>query len=105
MLAERSRTRITVPTDPLPDPRNPPKRGRATAKMRAVIAKVRQIRMRICLSFFFPRDSREAFRRKLVAAQSTMRKRRLLSRWMITGIEAANSPQRIGCERKLRLKT
>jgi hypothetical protein len=58
----------------------------------------------MCLSFFLPRDSREALSKKEVAAQSTIRKRRRFSRWMITGMDAANSPQRIVCERKLRLK-
>ncbi len=47
-----------------------------TAKIKAAMARARQVRIRMYFSFFLPRDSREALRRKVVAAQSTMRKRR-----------------------------
>ena len=80
ILADRSRTRTTVSIEPPPQPSQFPMSGRATAKMSAAMARVRQTRMRMCLSRFLPRDSREALSKKVVAAHFTVRKRRRLSR-------------------------
>ena len=73
MDEERSKIRMTVSILDPPQPRNPPTRGRAIAKMSAAIASARQVRMMMYLSFFLPLDSREAFSRNSIAAHCTVR--------------------------------
>ena len=101
MLADRSRMRTTVSTCPPPQPRNPPASGRAIAKTRAATARERIRRMRICLRRFLPRESLVALSRNCIAPHSTVRNLRRFSRWMMTGIETAKSPQSIACWRKV----
>jgi hypothetical protein len=93
MLAERSRISTTRSGLPPLQPITPLSSGRAAAVARAATPRVRQVRMRMWRSFFFPRDSRVALSRNCMAAHITVLCRLRLSRWMMTGIAAASRPQ------------
>ena len=80
MEGERSRMRMTVSSWLAPHPSNPPIMGRATAKARQAMPRVRAVRMRMCLSFFLPRDSRVALSKNCMAAHCRVLWRRRFNR-------------------------